>query len=201
MSDKSKNLLCKCGHCFPGPPGTCCEGIEIKMPSSRLDECDKIPISEATKPYTGAKVWTDNYWIVIENCVLFYKNFSPQSDANLQSAEKLRDTYFPGAEIRKIPLIYGKNFPNLHDRFSFFGEEDFLEFEKIIDKFSNRPDLHAFILLDKLFPDDVDIICHSGHKEIQLSIKEEQIEKLTDEQILELVRCGVRYDGCLRMFT
>jgi hypothetical protein len=75
-------------------------------------------------------------------------------------------------------------------------DDDYLEFEKVENKRSNRKDLHAFLLLDELFPTDKksDIICNAEHDEFWLDISFEQIEKLTDDQILELVRCGVRFD-------
>jgi hypothetical protein len=87
-------------------------------------------------------------------------------------------------------------------RFEAF-DDDYLCFEKVENKRSKRADLHAFILLDEFFPGKDDIICASEHDEIYLSIGNEDVEKLTDKQILELTRCGVRLDsdGCLCMFT
>lgn len=90
---------------------------------------------------------------------------------------------------------------SIEDRFNAF-DDDFLKFDRIEHKLSGRSDLHAYILLDKLFPRTTDMICHSDHVEVCLDIEDEEIESLTDAHILELVRCGVRYsDGCLRMFT
>ena len=60
---------------------------------------------------------------------------------------------------------------------------------------SNRPDLHAFILLDRIFPDTADIVTAAEHDEIYLGISYGQIETLAPETILELYRCGVRYDS------
>lgn len=92
---------------------------------------------------------------------------------------------------------------NIEDKFESVND-DYLKFDRVLNKISNRPDVHAFILLDKLFPDNQDIISRSHHDEFYLSMSTEQIETLTDEQILELVRCGVRYDSeceCLCMFA
>lgn len=83
--------------------------------------------------------------------------------------------------------------------------EEFLRFERVETKFSQRPDLHAFILLDKIIPDDSDIISASEHDEIYLSVSpEELLKEATEEQLIELIRCGVRYDSqtdSLSMFT
>jgi len=75
--------------------------------------------------------------------------------------------------------------------------DEYLKFERVTNKMSNRPDLHAFLLLDKLFPEkeDNDIIESASQDEIWLSISGEQIDTLTEEQIIELVRCGFSYDS------
>lgn len=79
---------------------------------------------------------------------------------------------------------------------------EYLEFDRIENKRSNRPDLHAFLLLDELFPGDRDIISAAEHDEIWLDIESSDIEKLTEEQIVELIRCGVRYsEDSLAMFA
>lgn len=91
----------------------------------------------------------------------------------------------------------------IHDRFESFND-DYLKFDKVKNKKSNRPDLHAFILLDELFQKvGGGIISAAEHDEIFVDIGEEQATSLTDEQIIELVRCGVRYSeyDCLCMFV
>jgi|SRR6478609_2544325 len=72
------------------------------------------------------------------------------------------------------------------------------KFEKIVNKFSNRPDLHAFILLDKLVPstNDEDIIVAAEHDEIYLSTNIEEFLKVaTEADVIDLMRCGVRYQN------
>lgn len=75
---------------------------------------------------------------------------------------------------------------------------EYLEFDRIPEneRPSNRPDLCAFILLDKLFPakNKQDIVAGAEHDEIHLAINEPQLleSKITDKEILYLVRCGVR---------
>jgi len=73
-------------------------------------------------------------------------------------------------------------------------EDEYLEFHRIENKRSNRPDLHAFLLLDELFPSDQDIICSAEHDQFWLDVPEEEIEKIPEDKIIELVRCGVGYD-------
>lgn len=82
--------------------------------------------------------------------------------------------------------------------------EDFLAFARVENKRSSRPDLHAFLLLDELFPSEDCIVSGSIREEIYLSIGVEQVKTLTDDQILELYRCGVSASEegqCLRMFA
>ena len=85
-------------------------------------------------------------------------------------------------------------------------DEEYLRFDRVAKKKSKRPDLHAFILLDKILPESThDIVAAAEHDEIYLDCEGEQLEVcLTEELIVELVRCGVRYgseDGGLCMFA
>jgi hypothetical protein len=84
-------------------------------------------------------------------------------------------------------------------------EDEFLEFDKVATKFSKRSDLHAFILLDKLIPGDRHIVAAAEHDEIWLDISLEDLAKVvTPEQVIELIRSGVRLDthlGGLAMYA
>lgn len=72
--------------------------------------------------------------------------------------------------------------------------DDFLDFNSIENKLSNRQDLHAFLLLDRLVPGTGDMVSAAEHDEIWLITDEDALsEVVTQEQILELVRCGVMY--------
>lgn len=83
----------------------------------------------------------------------------------------------------------------LHEKFEQFMENDeYLNFDKVENKHSKRADLHAFIMLDKLFPSHMNIVECSEHDEIWLEIEEDDLLTLTDDQILELVRCGLMYE-------
>ena len=93
---------------------------------------------------------------------------------------------------------------NLNDIFD-AHDDDFLTFERVESKRSQRPDLHAFLLLDSIVPGTSDIVCASEHDEIFLGVSLEDLaENATEEQIVELIRCGVRIDDrtdSLAMFT
>lgn len=96
--------------------------------------------------------------------------------------------------------------PNLQTRMATFGD-NYCNFEGIKSPRSQRPDLHAFLLLDELVPGKPgnDLISASEHDEFYLDIDMEQLNAvISDAQIEELVRCGVRYEsvyGCLAMFA
>lgn len=74
-------------------------------------------------------------------------------------------------------------------------EEEYLEFERVANKRSRRPDLHAFLVLDELSPGDNDMLSGAEHDNIYLEVDPEDIiEHLTEDLIIELIRCGVRLD-------
>lgn len=82
-------------------------------------------------------------------------------------------------------------------------ENEYLRFEEIENPICQRPDLCAFIKLDELIPGDMDIIRSAEHDEIWIGITIEALSGVaTEEDILFLVRCGVRLsDGYLAMFV
>ncbi len=91
----------------------------------------------------------------------------------------------------------------ISERFEQF-DDDYIDFDGVQNKRSKRPDLHAFLLLDELFPGDTDLVSAAEHDEIYLDIDSDKLDDLTDEQIQELVRCGVRFSkefDCLCMFV
>jgi hypothetical protein len=95
---------------------------------------------------------------------------------------------------------------NLKEIFEKFDDE-YGKFDKVENKKNSHPDLHAFILLDKLVPaeKESDIISASENDEFFIDVDIEKLEQVaTEENILELVRCGVIYDkefDCLLMLT
>lgn len=88
------------------------------------------------------------------------------------------------------------NLQEIWDKHSDGDGDEFLKFERVQNKLSSRPDIHAFLLLDRLVPSNHDIVSCAAHDEIWLSVTPEELEKVaTEEQIVELIRCGVRLDG------
>lgn len=84
---------------------------------------------------------------------------------------------------------------NLRERFEQFAD-DFLDFDKVENQRSTRRDIHAFLLLNELQPSPRPIVSASEHDEFWLDIDSAKLEEvITDDQILELVRCGVRCDS------
>lgn len=82
-------------------------------------------------------------------------------------------------------------------------EDEYIQFERIENKLHARPDIHAFILLDKLVPGDRDMVCAAEHDEIYLDVDTDALALVaTEDDILQLVRCGVRLDDdSLAMFV
>lgn len=75
------------------------------------------------------------------------------------------------------------------------ADGEYGKFDRVKPKLSQRPDLHAFLLLDQLCPGKGDIIACAEHDEFWLDVDVEELAKvITKEQVIDLVRCGVRYD-------
>ena len=72
--------------------------------------------------------------------------------------------------------------------------DEYLNFERVENKRSKRPDLHAMLLLDEICPGPRDMVSAAEHDVIYLDVSPEALESATEEQIIELVRCGVHID-------
>lgn len=69
------------------------------------------------------------------------------------------------------------------------------KFDRVENKRSNRADLHAFLLLDQLVPGTYDIVAAAEYDQIFLEIDPLELKKVaSEEQIIELIRCGVWLD-------
>lgn len=96
---------------------------------------------------------------------------------------------------------------SLAERFEKLNKTDeHRKFERIENPRSNKRDLHAFLLLEELFPRPRDgvIISDAMHDLYYLDYTQEELETLSDEQIVELLRCGVIYseeDESIFFFT
>jgi hypothetical protein len=84
--------------------------------------------------------------------------------------------------------------------------DEYLKFDRVTDRpYGNRPDVHAFVLLAKLDPSTEDMVSSAEHDQIWLGVDHEAVgDVATEDQIIELIRCGVRFDeeyDCLHMFV
>ena len=85
---------------------------------------------------------------------------------------------------------------DLKEEFSRHGEK-YLKFEEIQNPEHSRPDVCAFIILDRLIPGPgTDMVSCAEHDEIYLSVNTEILARAaTSEDIARLVACGVRYSS------
>lgn len=86
--------------------------------------------------------------------------------------------------------------------------DEYLKFSLIdVDKrMSVRPDIHAFLLLDKILPPTEKagrMVSFAAYDNISLDVDCDELTKVaTEENIRDLTRCGVRYeDDSLQMFV
>ena len=73
--------------------------------------------------------------------------------------------------------------------------DEYIKFENVKDKLSGRPDIHAFLLLDRLVPSPgSDMVAYSEHDEFYLDVSLDDLSKslIAEADIVDLVRCGVR---------
>lgn len=73
------------------------------------------------------------------------------------------------------------------------NDDEYGKFDCIQKKFTKRPDLHAFLLLETLLPGNIsDIISAAEHDEIWLSVDLQELAAVArEEHIIDLIRCGV----------
>ena len=89
---------------------------------------------------------------------------------------------------------------NINEVFQKFGEQ-YLEVDNITAtddpafSLTKRNDLRAFLILDRLLPGVGTMISASAWNEFRLRVRVEDLARVaTESDILNLVRCGVRYD-------
>lgn len=84
-------------------------------------------------------------------------------------------------------------------------EDEYGQFSKEVNPLHKRPDLCAFLLLDKLVPGGDDIVSAAEHDQIWLDVDCEALAKAaTADDVRTLARCGVMYDEdheCLSMWA
>lgn len=82
-----------------------------------IDSCRRYKIAKVTAmPIRSGlyEVRVGAWWIVTpEDEVLRYKGFSNQCNENETVAKSIRDSLYPGFEVRQLPVVYFK--ADLHD--------------------------------------------------------------------------------------
>lgn len=84
---------------------------------------------------------------------------------------------------------------DLHEMFEKHNDE-FIKFDRVKEPLHTRPDICAFLLLDKLVPNPAsDIVGGAEHDVIYLNTDCDALAAAaTEDDIVTLVRCGVMYD-------
>lgn len=94
---------------------------------------------------------------------------------------------------------------NLEELFYSKYDDEYLYFDRIENKLSKRPDIHAFLLLDLIAPNEGTILSTADHYQVYLNVDLDKLaENATQEQIRDLIRCGVSFhkdNECLIMFV
>jgi hypothetical protein len=97
----------------------------------------------------------------------------------------------PGSLCGGEEILKKHKTTSILDRFEAV-KSDFGKFDKVENKLSQRMDIHALVILDKLFPGNENIIYNSTDNRVYLDIENKLLETLTDDNILELVRCEIQ---------
>ena len=71
-------------------------------------------------------------------------------------------------------------------------EAEYLNFDSVLPRQTDRMDLQAFLILDSLFAGKGDMVSASRQDVIFLSARPEEVARRAPEsQIIDLIRCGV----------
>ena len=73
------------------------------------DKLKKIPIEEAIIPKNNYTVYVDKYWVIDDNCILFWGDFAPQCNSDKELCAIVRDKIYPDCEIRQLKVVYHKS--------------------------------------------------------------------------------------------
>jgi hypothetical protein len=74
-------------------------------------------------------------------------------------------------------------------------KDEYNHFERIQTPLHSRPDLTAYLLLDKLVPGTKDMISFAKHDQYSTSIHPDDFCKVaTEEDVITLIRCGMMFD-------
>lgn len=65
-----------------------------------------LPIEEAIIPKNFKEYYVDYWFVVINENILLYKDYSPQCNLDKAVVDVMVEKLYPGAEARQIPLIF-----------------------------------------------------------------------------------------------
>jgi len=73
--------------------------------------------------------------------------------------------------------------------------DEYIRFERVKNKLSSRPDLHAFLLLDSMCPGSDDMVSSARDDEIYLGVDPHSVlDAVTESMVVDLIRCGISYN-------
>jgi len=86
-------------------------------------------------------------------------------------------------------------------------EDEFLKFDRVENKRHPRRDLHAMLLMAEILPSIRNIISAAEHNKVWFECGEldnnkeyETLWPITEDQVVELLRCGVSFDDSTESF-
>lgn len=75
------------------------------------------------------------------------------------------------------------------------GNDEYLSTNNLAAPRSKRRDLHAFLLIDQLLPNSDTVLTAAEHDVVFINADLDELsEVISKEQVLDLLRCGVRVD-------
>lgn len=83
-------------------------------------------------------------------------------------------------------------------------DEESCQFERIpkARRKSQRPDLNGMLILDRLMPGTMPMVCSAEHDQIWFHDGGEKLAKVINESaIIDLLRCGIWWDGDIESLT
>ncbi len=74
--------------------------------------------------------------------------------------------------------------------------KEYREFDRVVQKRSQRPDLHAFLMVDELVGGDDPLIATTQAGTVYLNVVASDLAKagVSEDVVIELLRCGVVLD-------
>lgn len=90
---------------------------------------------------------------------------------------------------------YAKSCEQIIEWFEEHEVSHYGKFDNVEVKLSGRPDLHAFIFLDQIYPRPSDMVSSAVGDQIWLDPKiSNLVGKVNENMVIDLIRCGVMTD-------